>query len=45
MLEIREVRAVTNENVDETYEYIFAPWVKALGLQMRQTHEIASVTL
>ena len=23
---------VTNENVVDTYEYIFAPWVKAMGL-------------
>ena len=32
MPEIREHRAVTNENVEENYEYIFAPWVKAMGL-------------
>ena len=32
MAEIREHNAVTNENVDEQYDYIFAPWVKAMGL-------------
>lgn len=32
MPEIREHSAVSNENVAEQYEYIFAPWVKALGL-------------
>ncbi len=32
MAEIREHIPVTNENVEETCEYIFAPWVKALGL-------------
>ena len=32
MLEIREHNAVTNENVGEQYDYIFAPWVKAIGL-------------
>ena len=32
MAEIREHSAITNGNVDEQYEYIFAPWVKAMGL-------------
>ena len=32
MAEIREHNAVTNENIDEQYDYIFAPWVKAMGL-------------
>jgi uncharacterized protein (TIGR00369 family) len=32
MAEIREHISVTNENVEETCEYIFAPWVKAMGL-------------
>jgi uncharacterized protein (TIGR00369 family) len=33
MPEMREHRAVTSENVDERYEYVFAPWVKAMGLK------------
>ena len=32
MTEIREHTPVTMENVEETCEYIFAPWVKAMGL-------------
>ena len=32
MTEIREHTPVTKENVEETCEYIFAPWVKAMGL-------------
>ncbi len=32
MTELREHVIVTNENVTEVYEYIFAPWVKAMGL-------------
>jgi len=31
--ELREHVIVTNENVTEVYEYIFAPWVKAMGLR------------
>ena len=33
MPEMREHRTVTSENVDERYEYVFAPWVKAMGLK------------
>jgi uncharacterized protein (TIGR00369 family) len=25
-------KPVTNENVSDTYEYVFAPWVKAMGI-------------
>ena len=32
MAEIREHNTITNENVDEQYDYIFAPWVKEMGL-------------
>jgi uncharacterized protein (TIGR00369 family) len=32
MAEVREHNAVTNENVEEQYDYIFAPWVKSMGL-------------
>ncbi len=32
MTELREHVIVTNENVTEVYEYIFAPWVKTMGL-------------
>jgi uncharacterized protein (TIGR00369 family) len=33
MPEIRDHITVTNENVEDNFEYIFAPWVKAMGLR------------
>jgi len=32
MTEIRDHTPVTNENVLDIYDYVFAPWVKSLGL-------------
>ena len=33
MPEIRDHITVTNENVEDNFEYIFAPWVKGMGLR------------
>ena len=32
MAELREHKAITNDSVVDYYDYIFAPWVKAMGL-------------
>ena len=46
MAEIREHSPVTNQNVDEQYDYIFAPWVKAMGLvEISVSEGKASATL
>jgi uncharacterized protein (TIGR00369 family) len=32
MAELREHKAITNDSVVDYYDYVFAPWVKAMGL-------------
>ena len=32
MTDLRKHAPITNDTVADTYEYIFAPWVKAMGL-------------
>ena len=46
MTKLREHVITTNENVVDTYEYIFAPWVKAMGLtELRVSEGTASALL
>ena len=46
MTKLREHVKTTNENVVDTYEYIFAPWVKAMGLtELRVSKGTASALL
>jgi acyl-coenzyme A thioesterase PaaI-like protein len=46
MTKLREHVATTNENVADTFEYLFSPWVKTMGLRdLRVSKGTASALL